>query len=181
MLLNAKTSGLLLVDVQEKLVPFIHMSQDLIAGCEWMLQVADLLGIPTVISEQYPQGLGHTLPNLRNAAPNAPVVTKTQFSCTANPECLAQIQQLDKEQIVLIGIETHVCVLQTAFGLHQLGKQVYVVADATESRHMQNKVLAIDRMQAAGIQIISREMALFEWCHDSKHDQFKQLSKQFLR
>lgn len=182
MLLDAQKSCLILVDVQEKLIPFIHTHQDLIKSCEWMLQVAALLNIPTVISEQYPQGLGTTLNQLKMAAPNdAPVIAKTEFSCGENPQCLAHINKLNREQVVLIGIETHVCVLQTAFGLQKEGKQVYVVADATESRRMQDKVLAIDRMQFAGINIISAEMALFEWVKHSKHPHFKELSEKFLK
>jgi nicotinamidase-related amidase len=178
MLLNANDSCLIQIDVQEKLVPFIHMHEELVLQCRWMLDVAALLEIPTVITEQYPQGLGHTVAALRE---DGIALSKTQFSCSENEECLKVIRQLNRNQVVLIGIETHVCVLQTAFGLQQAGKEVFIVADATESRRMQDKVLAIDRMQAAGIQIISAEMALFEWCRDSKHPKFKELSKRFLQ
>lgn len=181
MLLNANESALILIDTQEKLFPFIHNNAELLLRCEWMLKVASLMNIPILISEQYPEGLGETLPILKEAAGNATIMTKTEFSCTENNECLTKIEQLKRKQVILIGIEAHVCVLQTAFGLQRAGKSVYVVADAVESRRMQDKVLAIERMQAAGIYIISSEMALFEWCRDSKHPHFKMLSARFLR
>ena len=144
MVLHEKDSCVILVDAQEKLIPFVHMHEDLIARCEWILKVAALLEIPTLVSEQYPQGLGNTIPALKAAAGNALVVTKTEFSCADNAQCVEAIDNLNREQVVLIGIETHVCVLQTAFGLQEMGKDVFVVADATESRRMQDKVLAID-------------------------------------
>lgn len=181
MLLNINDSALILIDTQEKLFPLMHAQAELLLRCEWILRVSSLLNVPILISEQYPKGLNHTLPILKEAAGDAPVMSKTEFSCTENPECFAQIEKLKRKQIVLIGIEAHVCVLQTAFGLQKAGKEVFIVADAVESRRMQDKVIAIERMQAAGMRIISSEMALFEWCRDSQHPQFKTLSKLFLR
>lgn len=182
MLLNAKDSCLILVDVQEKLIPFIYQHEKLIANCRWMMQAAERLQVPVIISEQYPKGLGLTVKSLRELVSNQNYfMEKIHFSCAADAACLAKINTLARRQIVLIGIEAHVCVLQTALGLKNAGKEVFVVADAVNSRQPQDAELALARMRAAGISIISKEMALFEWLEKAGTELFKQLSKEFLR
>lgn len=181
MLLNAEKSCLLLVDVQEKLLPAIHNHEQLLSNCRWMLQVAEILQIPVLVSEQYPKGLGPTVEPLKKLVPPDVYVEKLHFSCADDENCLKRINALDRPQIVIIGIETHVCVLQTALGLLMEDKEVYVVADAVGNRNPNDAVLALERMRAAGVEIISKEMALFEWVHQAGTPEFKQLSKEFLR
>ncbi len=182
MLLTAKDSCLLVIDVQEKLIPFIHESEALIANCRWMMQVAQQLNIPILISEQYPKGLGNTVADLRDLVHDEKhFMEKLHFSCTENAKCLAKIRATKRKQVVLIGIETHVCVLQTAIGLKEQNKEVFVVADAVGNRHPYDATLAIERMRALGIQIISKEMALFEWAYQAGTETFKHLSREFLR
>lgn len=182
MLLDAKNSCLLVVDVQEKLIPFIHESERLIANCLWMMRVAQKLKIPILISEQYPKGLGLTVHQLRDLVTDKKFfMEKLHFSCTEDTKCLSKIRSLKRKQIVLIGIETHVCVLQTAIGLKEKGKEVFVVADAVGNRHPYDAELALARMREFGVQIISKEMALFEWMHRAGTEMFKQLNREFLR
>lgn len=181
MLLNAADSCLLLIDVQEKLTPHIHEHEKLITNCRWMIQVAQRLNIPTLVSEQYTKGLGPTVKELRDLVPDTNFMEKVHFSCAADTECTIKINLLEKNQIVLIGIEAHVCVLQTAVGLHAAGKQVFVVADAVSSSNPNDLKLALKRMRHLGIQIISKQMAFFEWVHKAGTPEFKQLSQDFLR
>ncbi len=180
-LLAAEKSCLLLVDVQEKLTPALFQHEQLVQNCRWMVQVANKMQIPMLVSEQYPQGLGPTIPELKELFTPDQVASKLHFSCAADAGCLAKINALKREQIVIVGIETHVCVLQTAIELQEMGKQVFLVADAVSSRSERDKELALKRMRQAGIQIVSKEMVLFEWLRKSGSDLFKTMSKEFLR
>ncbi|GAB3246758.1 isochorismatase family protein [Chitinimonas naiadis] len=180
MLMQTDQCTLLVVDVQEKLVSAIHDAPRTVAAIKWLLDAARLNGVPAVFSEQYPQGLGKTLPFLTAAYGDAPVVDKTSFSCVA-AECLEGTAAASRPQVVVCGIEAHVCVLQTALELQSQGKQVFVVADAIGSRSEIDKAAALNRIAAAGITIVTREMALFEWMRDSRVPQFREASKQLLQ
>lgn len=181
MLLKASESAVILIDVQEKLTPLISGYEQLIAACEWVLSVATTLGVPLILSEQYPQGLGPTLPELNQLCVDAVKIEKNHFSCAADTIAFKKIQNLKRKQLVLIGIETHVCVLQTALDLLRHDYEVFVVVDAVSSRALHDKEVAIARMQQQGVQVISKEMALFEWAHLAGTQVFKDLSKTFLR
>ncbi|NLR75216.1 hydrolase [Leeia aquatica] len=180
MLLHRDQSLLLVVDVQEKLLPAIDQADALLQHCHWLMGVARHLGVPILFSEQYPKGLGPTHPQLRALAPDAPVVDKTHFSCVAAACLPAELLQ-QRRQVVICGMESHVCVLQTAWDLHASGLDVFVVADAIGSRKPLDHQLALQRLQALGLSIVSREMCLFEWAHQAATPEFKQLSQQFLR
>ncbi|MFC4157829.1 isochorismatase family protein [Chitinimonas lacunae] len=178
MLLQAQDSLLLVVDVQEKLVPALNDASQTVAHIKWLLEAARLAAIPVLFSEQYPQGLGSTLPCLRQMAPESPLLSKTAFSCVA-AGCLEGTNL--PRQVVLCGIEAHVCVLQTALDLLAAGREVFVVADAIDSRSCEDKSLALARLEAAGVTVISREMALFEWLRDAKAPAFREASRQLLQ
>lgn len=182
MLLNSNHACLVVMDVQEKLIPFIHDSSRLIANCRWLMQVAQQMNIPILISEQYPKGLGLTVKELRDLVIHKKYfMEKLHFSCAEDNKCLAKIRALKRNQIVLIGIETHICILQTALGLKEKGYDVFVVADAVSNRDPFDAELAFERMRALGIHIISKEMALFEWMHQAGTEIFKKLTHEFLR
>lgn len=181
MLLSRNNSCVLVIDVQEKLIPKILNHEQIVANCKWLLEIAKKLHVPALGSEQYPKGLGHTVAELRGFIPSDAWLEKLHFSCASDPDCLKRIEQLNRQQIVIVGIEAHVCVMQTAIELKNKGKQVYVVADAVSSRNELDKQLALQRMHDAGIQIISKEMAVFEWLHQSGTPEFKQISQEFLR
>lgn len=181
MLLSAQDSCLLIVDVQEKLVPAIHEPEQLVGGCAWLMQVANVLAVPILVSEQYPIGLGPTVAELRGLVSPEAFVEKVHFSCAAAPDCLRRLDAIARRQVVLAGIEAHVCVLQTALGLAQAGKQVFVVADAISSRNPQDATVGIARMRAVGVHVVTKEMALFEWAERAATTQFRLLSNNFLR
>ncbi len=178
MLIELHKVSLLVVDVQERLVGAMSDAEGLLARSRWMLEVAQALALPTVFSEQYPQGLGSTVPALTALVPGAEVVDKRHFSCVA-ADCLPETL-LAREQVLVMGIEAHVCVLQTVLGLLSLDKQVFVIEDLVDSRRPQDCQLALQRMRDAGAFVVSREMVLFECLADSRHPQFRALSKSHL-
>lgn len=171
-------SELVIIDMQQKLAPAMpqDVMQATVKNCGILAQAATLLGVPTVLTEQYPQGLGETLPEILAHATSSKVIAKTAFSACAEPKFVQQLQR-DKTDVVLAGMEAHICVLQTALDLQKLGKNVFVVEDAVISRDLNNKVNALARLRAAGCVITNTESVLFEWLGDAKHDAFKALSK----
>jgi nicotinamidase-related amidase len=178
MLINPRQATLLVVDIQEKLITAMTDPAGLVKRTEWLLKVCGELDVPVVFSEQYPKGLGPTLSVLKEAASNAEVVEKVHFSCVA-AQCLPDAL-FAKEQVILCGIETHVCVLQTALELLAEGKQVFVVEDATDCRSRYSHTLGIERMRNAGAQIVTREMVVFESLQSATHEKFRAVSKTYL-
>ena len=181
MLIDAANSYLLVIDIQEKLVPAVHQSDTLIERSRWLIEIAHKLEVPVLSSEQYPQGLGRTVGPVAEVLGERPAEEKLHFSCAAEPSCLAAMDALGREQAVVIGMETHVCVLQTALGLRQLGREVFVVGDVVSSRDPVDKDLALARMRQAGVWVVSREMVVFEWMHRSGTDSFREISRNYLR
>ena len=106
---------------------------------------------------------------------------KLHFSCSAERDCMRRIDALGRQQIVVIGAEAHVCVLQTALDLRMAGKEVYLVADGVSSRAPRDVELALERMRDEGVRIVSREMVVFEWLHQAGTDLFRRISRDFLR
>lgn len=180
-LLERNHSVLVLVDVQKKLTPLVQEAEQMVKRCEWMLSVAGSCNIPILISEQYPGGLERTVSSLHDLAKAAARFEKLHFSCFKNTAFREEIFLLQRKQVVLIGIETHVCVLQTAFDLQNAGFSVFVVVDAVSSRKEIDHRYALKRMKAAGITLISAEMAFFEWLEKAGTEEFKRLSKAYLR
>ena len=181
MLINSDHSCLLVVDIQEKLVPGIHQPDKLIENCLWLVNAAQLFDIPVMASEQYPRGVGPTVAPLRELISEDCIKDKLVFSCADSPECLVMIEQQKRKQVVIVGMESHICVLQTALRLNELGQDVFVVADAISSRDPLDTEIAIARMNKAGIHIVTREMVAFEWLRGSDAAQFKTFSKNFLQ
>ena len=181
MLMRAETSCLLVVDFQERLMPAIHDAERIVAHGAWLIQIAQRLAVPALASEQYPTGLGHTVAAIRDLLPVEAFMEKIHFSCAADRDCMRRIDALEREQIMVIGAEAHVCVLQTALGLRAAGKEVYLVADAVSSRSPRDVELALARMRAEGVRIVSREMVAFEWLHQAGTDTFRAISREFLR
>lgn len=179
MLIKPDTSCLLVVDIQGKLVPAVYESEQMINNCRWLIEVAKELQIPILTSEQYPQGLGHTIDSLKAILPSETVMEKVYFSCATESQCRAMIQPYS--QVIIIGMESHVCVLQTALELKQQNHEVFVVADCVSSRSLQDKELALARFRQNGVEVVSREMVAFEWMQKAATDSFRHISKNFLR
>jgi nicotinamidase-related amidase len=180
MLIDARNSTLLIVDVQGKLVPAISGWQPLLDHVIWLIRVARKLDVPVLACEQYPQGLGPTHPLVAAELPDGCVASKLHFSAVAGA-CHGLDQAGGSAQYVVCGMETHVCVLQTVMELLATGKQVFVVAEAVGSRRDTDKALALTRMGNAGASIVSREMVAFEWLRRADAPLFREISKAFLR
>jgi nicotinamidase-related amidase len=172
-LLAREDSILLLVDVQERLYPIIRDREAVLAEIVRLARGAVILGVPILVSEQYPKGLGHTLPAIRSAAPDAPVLEKTTFSCGSDPGIMAAVRALERGSVVIAGIEAHICVLQTALDLLARGFRVHVATDATGTRLAGNLAIGRERTARAGAVITSVESVLFEWMERSDRDEFR--------
>ena len=174
-LLEAQQSVLVVVDVQEKFRKVISGMNEVVAKCSVLRKAADKLGVPVVFTEQYPKALGSTLPEL---APNNEIHPKRCFSGGDCETFVQKVQSLDRKQVVITGVETHVCVLQTAFDLHaNIPGGAYVVTDATSSRKDIERERAFNRMQSGGISCVTTEMVLFEWMRTSESSEFKEIQK----
>ncbi|MCK5296389.1 MAG: hydrolase [Alphaproteobacteria bacterium] len=176
MLIEAGKSCLVIIDVQERLAPVMHSPRDVLDGCSKLIRAASRLSVPVVITEQYPKGLGQTMFDVRDVAPQDCYIEKDTFSCSKNPQFMQKLQTLKSKQIILAGIEAHICVLQTALGLKEIGFDVFVVADASSSRTEECKKAALHRMRTSGIECVTTEMVLFEWLERSGTPEFKEIS-----
>ena len=173
MLIKREQSLLLVVDIQEKLAPAIFEGEAAVANSVRLLTGARQLNIPRFVSEQYVRGLGASVEAIRNAALDARFFEKMHFSCAGEPGVVDLLRTSGRQQVVLTGMETHVCVLQTALGLREAGFSVFLVADAASSRSPENRSAPIERMRACGVQIVTTEMVLFEWLQKAGTDEFR--------
>ncbi|MFZ9502139.1 MAG: hydrolase [Beijerinckiaceae bacterium] len=178
-LLDSARTQLLVVDVQERLLPAMAQGEDILAGCLRLVQAAAILDVPVSVSEQYPKGIGPSVAALRERLPNsARSFEKLSFSCMGDPAIAERVRALaddGRDQVLICGIEAHVCVLQTAIEAHEAGLPVYVAADAVGSRAPQSRELALARMARAGVEIVTAEMAIFEWQRVAGAGHFKAL------
>lgn len=165
---------LLLIDLQQRLMPVIHDNEAVIARSVRLAEAAQLLDVPVRATEQNPAGLGPTVPPLA-AYPQA-VLPKTTFSATEDPG-FAALLPAGAREIVVAGVEAHVCVLQTVLGLLGSGRRVIVAADAIGSRDPADRAAGIERARQHGAQIVTSEMVLFEWLRDAKHPKFREVQK----
>jgi nicotinamidase-related amidase len=173
MLLSSQHSVLVVVDVQERLVPVVHEPQRMLSNLQILLHAARELRVPVLVTEQYPKGLGSTLPAVLDGLAADAIVEKTCFSGVMEPVFMDRLAALGRDQIVLTGCEAHVCVLQTALGLKGQGRDVFLVADAVASRRPENATLGIERMRQNGVSVVTTEMVAFEWLERSGTPAFK--------
>ena len=173
--MSAGDTGLLVIDVQEKLLPRVHGAKALVRNLAFLIDGARLLDMPVQATEQYPRGLGGTVPELAGRLPERP--DKVAFSCCAVPSVVDTFHRAARPKVVLAGIETHVCVLHTALDLLALDFRVYVAADAVGSRYPQDHAVALRRMEQAGAILTTSETCVFEWVGGADHPQFREVSR----
>ncbi|HJT33264.1 MAG TPA: isochorismatase family protein [Pirellulales bacterium] len=174
-LMSAGDTGLLVVDVQGKLVSLISGHERIVWNIRRLLDGAKILGVAAAATEQYPQGLGNTVPELAERLDKIP--DKQSFSCGACPEIFHDWEQRGIFRVLVAGIEAHVCVQQTVFDLLASGRRVYVAVDAIGSRFEIDYQIALRRMESAGATLTTTEAALFEWCERSGTPPFKEISR----
>jgi nicotinamidase-related amidase len=199
-LASPDSSVLLVIDLQGKLLPHIHQGDSVVANTRKLMRIADIFAVPVLLTEQYPQGLGSSAPLIKQTfdalQTEKHFFTKDSFSCNLEPAFLHKLVELDQEMtqkqsrlivddgfnprpidLIVAGIECHVCVLQTVMGLLPLGYYVRVCHDCAGSRSAANKEWALRSMLHMGATVASYESVAFEWARDKNHPRFKDLNK----
>ena len=174
--MNRDDTALVVVDVQEKLMPLIADHQHITWNIRRLLDGAKTLNVQVVATEQYPKGLGGTVAELKDRIPGD-IPEKLHFSCVACGELFTQLAEANIHKLLLCGIEAHVCVQQTALDLLAAGFRVYLAVDAIGARGDLDKQIALRRMESSGATLTTTESALFEWCEQAGTPQFKAISQ----
>ncbi len=167
----------LIIDIQEKLFPHIDENEMIAKNTETLVKGLKILNVPILVTEQYTKGLGFTIPNVDKALGEYNAIEKMSFSCCDDGNFRGEIRQLHKKFVIIAGIETHVCVLQTALDMMEGDYQPVVVEDCVSSRTEKDKRYAIERMRQAGVIITTYESILFELTRVSGTEKFKSISK----
>ena len=176
MLVNLDDCLLLVVDVQVKLIEKIYKKKELILNIKRLINVFNTLKLPIIITEQYPKGLGVTIDSIIKDSTSCDKIEKTTFSCLAEINFKELLNLYKKKQIIICGIESHICVLQTALELKKNKNQVFVISDSISSRNKESHDLALNRFNLNKVSILNSEMLIFELLRDSKHKNFRELS-----
>ncbi|MFW5450686.1 MAG: isochorismatase family protein [Methylophagaceae bacterium] len=179
LLLNPSDSMVVVVDIQQRLTAVMphNVGEQVITRVKQLIIAANTLAVPIVVTEQYPKGLGPTEAELVSELDDATMIEKTNFSCVKAEGFSEKIELLKRKQIILVGMECHICILQTAIDLMARDFQVYIVSDGVSSRTKDNYNNGLQRMRDAGVIITNLESVIFEWLGDAKHPQFKTLAK----
>ena len=177
MKIEPEQSLFVLIDVQEKLFPHITNKEEIEKNLLILLEGLNLLEIPIIVNEQYKKGLGETIASIDAKIENASYFEKTTFSCCGEMSALDNIKTSGKKTIIIAGIETHVCVMQSVLDLLELNYNVVLVVDCVGSRKALDTDIAIERMVQAGVILATYESILFELTRDSKNSVFKKISQ----
>lgn len=173
---NGSNIALVVIDVQEKFSPAIFEFSRVVDNCSKLIRAFQVFKRPILHTEQYPNGLGKTVPELAKLLSGKPI-EKTEFSCMRNPEFKKKIEELDVHEIVICGIESHVCVLQTALDAMMLGYEVYLVSDAVSSRKESDWKAGIKRAKQSGAWRVSTEMIIFQMMEKAGTEEFKKIQE----
>lgn len=174
-ILNKEESLFICLELQERLIPAMHDKETLVKNSNILMKMSEIYNIPVLITEQYPQRLGKTDSKIE-LPKNHKMFSKDYFSAFGVEDFVNEFNSLNKKNIIIFGLETHVCVYYTVFHLIQNGYAVYVVADACASRTNESKKIALKQMRKLGANVITTEMALFSHIENSKVPNFKDLS-----
>jgi nicotinamidase-related amidase len=175
--LDATHCALVVVDIQEKLLPPIFDKETLVKNSQLLVRLARILSVPVIVTTQYRKGLGAVVPEIASLLEDAPEIDKLEFSCFGSDQFRSGLKSLpgNRNTVLLCGMETHICVMQTALGALNEGYLVHVASDAVGSRSEWNWRIGLDRMRAAGAVISSAEMMMYELLRCSGTPQFKEL------
>lgn len=174
-LIQKEKTALLIIDIQEKLMPVIHNAEEVFANTNKLLKGASVLNIPVILTEQYPKGLGNTCAEIE-LPENILTIEKMCFSCMQSASVIQELKAKNITTLVLCGVESHICVLKTALEALENNFEVHVVADAVSSRTKENKELALERIRQSGAFIVSTEMMLFQLIDEAGTAAFKAIS-----
>ncbi|PHM67144.1 isochorismatase family protein [Xenorhabdus sp. KJ12.1] len=178
MLLNKEKTSVVIFNMQMELIPMLKNGSQLLNDCRWLADMCSDLQLPTTLVEH--KKLGKLSESLKNLAQKAKIIEKTHFDFLKEPILISEIEKNNREQYVLAGAETHVCLLQSALHLNAIGKQVFVLADTCSSRSKIDHKVALDRLQLHGIHLITREMFFFELIRHSEYPGYLDLAMKYL-
>jgi nicotinamidase-related amidase len=176
-MLKMESTAVVIIDIQGKLWNVMYEKEILLENAQKLVKGMKVLGVPIVLTEQNPKGLGPTVPELQQLMPEVQPIPKYCFSCCQDPGFQQALQKLNRKQILICGIETHICVYQTALELQNAGYAVQVVADVVSSRVARNRDITLDRLQSEGIKLTCAEMAIYELLKTAESPLFKEMLK----
>jgi len=176
-ILTKENTVLVIVDVQEKLLPYVTGKDEVVKNIQMLIKFADIMGIPVLLTEHYPKGLGNTVPEVKEVFKEYGPIEKVIFSCCGPPEFLEKLEELGAKTIMIAGIESHICVQQTTLDIIHAGYAVHVISDAISSRTMWNLSVGIEKMRQFGAVISSTEMAMYEIMERADTPEFKEVLK----
>lgn len=175
-MITPKETLLLLIDVQGRLAEAVFQHEEVAKNISKLIRACTILDVPVLVTEQYPKGLGHTIDALKELLPGNLPVEKKSFSCCGAPEFMKQLRLCRRNDILVVGMETHVCVYQTSVELLEFGYNVHLVTDGVSSRTAENKHIGIRCIEKAGASLTSTEMAVFELLRVAEGEKFKAIS-----
>ncbi|MBU2499708.1 hydrolase [bacterium] len=168
---------LVVVDIQDRFRDLIHHMDEVVGNATRLIRFFKTLDLPILVTEHYPRGLGHTVPEIAALWDEFLPLEKIHFSCAGDDGFNAALEATGRDQVILCGIETHVCIYQTAADLRRAGKQVVVAADAVSSGAKQNRKLGLKAMAALGVQELGSQMVMFEILHRAGTERFKAVAE----
>ena len=174
-IVKENTAGLI-IDIQERLFPVMQKKKKLLSNCQILIKGLTELQIPLILTQQYTKGLGNTIPDIQSLIPSVQYIEKREFSCCDEPSVIEKLKEFKKENIIICGIESHVCVLQTAIDLKNEGYTPVIVMDCVSSRKLSSLKLAKERLRFENIIMTSVESILFELTRSSAASEFKTIS-----
>jgi nicotinamidase-related amidase len=177
--LEPDNTALIVVDIQEKLLPPIFQKEQLVRNAQLLIRLASIVNMPAIITTQYAKGLGDTVPEVASLLPDVRAIDKLMFSCFGSDVFCSMLKRLpgDRNTVLLCGMESHICVMQTALGALREGYLVHVATDAVSSRTEWNWKMGLERMRAAGAILSTTEMAIYELLRSSGVPEFKEMLK----
>ncbi len=176
-MLDKEDAVLLIIDVQERLAPVIWEKERMLKNCGHLIELAKMITVPLIVTEQYPKGLGRTVPELQSILPEYKPVEKTAFNCCGEPAFLTQLRKIGRKKVLVAGMETHVCVLQTVTSLLNEGFIPHVVKDAVSSRTEANWSTGLEFLRDAGAVVSCTETVLFQLLKVAGTEEFKKISQ----
>lgn len=177
LLIPDKNTVLVVIDFQEKLLPAIHDNETVLKEAVKAVQVAETLGIHVIVTEQLPEKIGNTVSGIKDVIDSNGYIIKSSFSCFGEPAFIQKLKSTKAKHLILCGIETHICVLQTGLDALADDYEVYLLTDAVGSRKENDKKIALDRFSHYGGELITVEMMAFEMMKNALHDNFRTVSK----
>jgi len=176
-MLTLENMALIVVDFQGNLAHSMYEKHQLFENTQKLIQGIRIFEAPIIVTEQIPEKLGSTIPEIDHYLPDIQYISKASFNCCTNERFMRELETLNRKQILLSGIEAHICVYQTTMGLLNMGYEVHIVADATSSRTVRNRNIGLEKMRDGGASLTSTEIVLFELLVTAEHEKFREIIK----